>query len=161
MSIGNGHGWGFCEAKVHLPEILFQRIVNAYVSTAYYAGVAMVGKRFPKETDVIKVDAWKQAFQVDDITEAFRYFYCDALPEAYERIIKDEIRTHPLHNKAPATIPLSTATAKIQWESFAHKFMELEAEVGEWAKVNADKLPNALSHFDIGEWLDEDEHEDD
>lgn len=160
MSMSNGHGWGFCEAEVQLPDILFQRIVNAYVSSAYYAGVAMVGQRFPKEKEIISVDAWKLAFQAEDITDAFRFFYCDALPLNHEQIIKDEIRKHPLYNKAPATIPLSSANAKTLWANFSSKFMELEAEVGEWAKANADKLPNAMTNFDIEEWMNEEEDED-
>ncbi len=162
MSMSGGHGWGFCEAKVNLPEILFQRIVSCYVSTVYYAGVAMVGKRFQKETELISVDAWKSAFHEEEITEAFRMFFCDALPKNYEQIIKDEIRKHPLRHTAPAMIPLSTTVAKVQWGSFAGKFMELEKEVEEWAQHNIEKLPNALPNFDINKiFEDEDEEEDD
>lgn len=154
------HGWGFCEAKIHLPEILFQRLVSCYVSTVYYAGVAMVGKRFQKETELISVDAWKSAFNEVEITDQFRYFFCDALPKNYEQIVKDEIRKHPLRHTTPAMIPLSTTVAKVQWSSFAGKFMEMEKEVEEWARVNIDKLPNALPNFDIDKMFgDEDEQE--
>ena len=148
MSESGGHGWGFCEAETQMPDILFQRIVNCYISTVYYAGVAMVGKRFQKETELISVDAWKTAFSENDILDAFRFFFCDALPEQYEQLVKDEIRKHPLNGVAPATIPLSTATARIQWAAFAAKFLELETEVEEWATVHLDKLPNMLPNFD-------------
>lgn len=149
MSMNGGHGWGFCEAKANLPEILFQRVVNCYISTVYYAGVAMVGRRFQKETEVISVDAWKSAFQAEDILDAFKFFFCDALPKNYEQIVADEIRKHPLRNKPPATIPLSSAAAKIHWSAFANKFVKLEKEVEEWATANIEKLPNALPNFDI------------
>jgi len=155
MSTSSGHGWGFCDAKARLPDILFQRIVTCYISTVYYAGVAMVGKSFSKESGIISVDAWKAAFNEEDLLDAFRYFFCDALPKNYAQLVKDEVRKHPLHNVAPATIPLSTVAAKDQWATSAGKFLELEGEIEEWAAANVSKLPNAVPNFDINRMFDE------
>jgi hypothetical protein len=153
------HGWGFCGSEVHLPEQLFRRIVGCYISVVYYAGVAMVGQRFSKELDVINVDAWKLAFDEADLTEALGHFYCDALPLNYQDIIHEEIDRHALKGLAPAKIPLSTKGAKVQWNSHAEKFGELEKEVNTWVQANLDKLPNALVNFD-GTYLDEETDDD-
>lgn len=150
------HGWGFCGSEVHLPEQLFRRIVGCYISIVYYAGVAMVGQRFSKELDVINVDAWKFAFDEADLTEALGHFYCDALPKDYEKIIKEELDRHALKGLAPAMIPLSTKGAKVQWNSHAEKFGELEKEVNAWMQANLDKLPNAIANFE-GHMIDEEE----
>lgn len=149
------HGWGFCDATTHLPDDLFLRAVRCYISTVYYAGVAMVGKRFMEGTEIIKVDAWKAAFSEEDVFDAFRFFFCDALPNNYEQMIKDEIRKHPLKNVAPATIPLSTSNAKVHWANAASAFLELEGEIDKWVSTNSDKLPHALPGFRFGEFKDE------
>ena len=150
------HGWGFCGSDIHLPEQLFRRIVNCYISVVYYAGVAMVGQRFDKDMEIINVDAWKFAFDEADITEALGHFYCDALPTNYEKIIQEEIKAHALKDKVPAMIPLSTKGAKVQWNSHAEKFGELEKEVNSWVQANKDKLPDALLNYE-GRLLDEDD----
>lgn len=150
------HGWGFCGSEVYLPEQLFRRIVNCYISVVYYASVAMVGQKFSKEMDVTNVDAWKFAFDEADLTEALGHFYCDALPPDYVKIIQEEMDRHALKGLAPARIPLSTKEAKIQWNSHAEKFSELEKEVNTWVQANLDKLPNAITNFE-GHLLDEEE----
>jgi hypothetical protein len=159
MSEVGKHGWGFCGSDVHLPEQLFRRIVNCYISVVYYAGVAMVGQRFAKDLDVINVDAWKYAFDEPDLTEALGHFFCDALPDKYEKIIQEELASHPLKGIAPATIPLSTKDAKVQWHSHAEKFGDLEKEINTWVQANLDKLPNAIENFE-GTLLDEEEDTD-
>ena len=157
------HGWGFCDSKVHLPEQLFRRIVNSYISVVYYAGVAMVGQKFSKEMDVVNVDAWKFAFNEEDLTEALGHFYCDALPLNYVKIIQEEIERHALKGLTPVRIPLSTKGAKIQWNSHAEKFNELEEEMNVWVQANLDKLPN-VNQFPLeGEESvgEEDDHNED
>jgi len=153
------HGWGFCGSEIQLPADLFKRIVDCYINVVYYAGVAMVGKKFQNDMEVISVDAWKFAFDKEDLAAALIHFYCDALPTSYQKIIQETIAAHPLKGKAPATIPLSSKAAKVRWEEYVDKFEALEGEVMAWALTNLEKIPNALPNFD-GEWEDDEDQED-
>lgn len=156
-----GHGWGFCGSTAHLPEILLRKILGSYITIVYYAGVAMVGKKFPDSNSIISVDAWKEAFNEEEIDEALNHFFCDALPKNYKKILKEEINKHPLKGIAPATIPLSTNAAKEKWVELAKDFTDIEKEVEAWANANLDSIPNASKNFteeeDCHEFYDIDE----
>ncbi len=152
------HGWGLCEAEVTMPEDLFRRVVDCYITIAYYAAVAMVGKKFVPTSDVVTVDAWKFAFSEEDLLlDAFRLMFCDALPPKYEQIVQDVVAKHPLKGVAPATISLSTTKARDQWVEHANKFSGLEEEISSWIKDNLNKLPCALPNFRYGKGTDTDE----
>jgi len=160
MKHESGHGWGFCGSTAHLPEQLLRRILGAYITIVYYAGVAMVGKKFSDGKKIISVDAWKEAFNDEEIDEALNHFFCDALPKNYKKILKEEIKNHPLKGVAPATIPLSTTMAKEKWIALASEFTDIEKEVEAWANNNLEAIPNASKNSveqDCHEFYDIDE----
>lgn len=143
------HGWGFCGSEVRMPEELFRKLVASYISIVYYAGVAMVGKKFPDGGETINVDAWKIAFDSKDVTDAMNTFYCDGLPLGHEVVIEEEIKKHPLKGIAPAQIPLSSRLAQDKWHDAATDFAKLEDSVETWAMSNLEKIPNAPPNFGV------------
>lgn len=136
-----GHSRGFCGSVAKLPEELFRKIATTYIATVYYAGVAMIGRSFPYMSDVVKVDAWKAAFEQTLLEEAFWHFFCDALPANYQRMIAEEVAKHPLRGKAPATLPLSTKEARKRWEEHLDLFDVFEKEVYTWASTHIGYFP--------------------
>lgn len=156
-----GHSRGFCGSANKLPEELFRKVVKCYISTVYYAGVAMIGKSFPYAVDVIKVDAWKASFDLPLLGDAFYHFFCDALPTSHERLVTEEVQKHPLKGIPPATIGLSTVDARRKWEESLQEFETLEREVYTWATTHIGYFPEIPDeHPDYDEEVANDDEED-
>lgn len=161
MGVHEGHSRGFCGSVSKLPEDLFRKVVECYIATVYYAGVAMIGRSFPYAKEVVKVDAWKAAFENSLLQEAFYHFFCDALPANFERMVAEEVVKHPLKGIAPALVPLSTKEARKEWEKKLQEFEFLEKEVYTWASTNIGYFPEIPDEMrDYEEDIPDEEGED-
>ena len=125
---------GFCGSPTKIPEGLARKLVDAWIRSYYYAGIAESISN-PKDNPP---DSWKAAFDFNEIMDALYGVYCSALPFNIEQIAKEEIAKHPLRQIIPN---VSYSTAIEEWDRAVADTQNLDSQIEEFARRWQEESP--------------------